>query len=104
MKYVSNIWMLANTISLGTWLTGGATSLFMLTSIDNITYICIINIYYILLLYLISGIDIENLHRYKLSLPATFDGTFRLEILKKSLLRAIHDIDATFSKARSILC
>lgn len=37
-------------------------------------------------------------NRFKLSLSAIFDGSFHLEILKESLLRAIHDIDASFSK------
>lgn len=32
------------------------------------------------------------------------DDALHLEILKEALLRAIHDIDATFSKASSILC
>lgn len=30
--------------------------------------------------------------------PIIFDGLFHLELLKESLLRTIHDIDATFSK------
>ncbi|KAK9281577.1 hypothetical protein L1049_004480 [Liquidambar formosana] len=37
--------------------------------------------------------------RYEVSFPAIIDGSLRLEILKESLLRAIHDIDVTFSKA-----
>ncbi|KAK3193710.1 hypothetical protein Dsin_025020 [Dipteronia sinensis] len=36
--------------------------------------------------------------RFKFSLPVNFDDSFHLEILKEALLRAIHDIDATFSK------
>ncbi|XP_015891455.3 uncharacterized protein LOC107425914 isoform X1 [Ziziphus jujuba] len=36
--------------------------------------------------------------RFKHSLPANFDDSFYLEILKEALLRALHDIDATFSK------
>ncbi|KAF5182009.1 phosphatase 2C [Thalictrum thalictroides] len=39
-----------------------------------------------------------DLGRFKWTLPEIFDGSFHKEILKESLLRAIHDIDATFSK------
>lgn len=39
-----------------------------------------------------------DLGRLKWVLPEIFDGSFHMEILKESLLRAIHDIDATFSK------
>ncbi|PIA45708.1 hypothetical protein AQUCO_01600146v1 [Aquilegia coerulea] len=39
-----------------------------------------------------------DLGRLKVMLPEIFDRTFRMEILRESLLRAIHDIDATFSK------
>lgn len=41
----------------------------------------------------------ECFHRFKVSLPVNLDDSFHLEILKEALLRAIHDIDATFSKA-----
>ncbi|KAH7517271.1 hypothetical protein FEM48_Zijuj09G0045200 [Ziziphus jujuba var. spinosa] len=41
--------------------------------------------------------------RFKHSLPANFDDSFYLEILKEALLRALHDIDATFSKASTYL-
>lgn len=40
----------------------------------------------------------SDLERYTLSFPSIMDGSFRLEIFKESLLRAIHDIDTTFSK------
>ncbi|KAM1248153.1 hypothetical protein ACFX2J_043999 [Malus domestica] len=36
--------------------------------------------------------------RFKHSLQANFDDSFRFDILKKTLLRAVHDIDAKFSK------
>ncbi|CAL5432933.1 unnamed protein product [Camellia sinensis] len=39
--------------------------------------------------------------RFELSPSAIFGGSFHLEILKESLLRAIRDIDATFSKEAS---
>ncbi|KAK4848290.1 hypothetical protein QYF36_011360 [Acer negundo] len=42
-----------------------------------------------------------NFKRFKFSLPVNFDDSFHLEILKEALLRAIHDIDATFSKEAS---
>ncbi|CAN6720451.1 unnamed protein product [Malus baccata var. baccata] len=37
--------------------------------------------------------------RFKHSLQANFDHSFRFDILKEALLRAVHDIDAKFSKA-----
>ncbi|XP_059593788.1 uncharacterized protein LOC100263200 isoform X1 [Vitis vinifera] len=43
----------------------------------------------------------SDLERFKFTIPAKFDGNFHLEILKESLLRAIHDIDKTFSKEAS---
>ncbi|KAM7521632.1 hypothetical protein LguiA_011534 [Lonicera macranthoides] len=46
-------------------------------------------------------VDTLEIGRFKLSLSAIFDGSFHLEILKESLLRAIHDIDASFSKEAS---
>ncbi|XP_043696078.1 uncharacterized protein LOC122646565 isoform X1 [Telopea speciosissima] len=39
-----------------------------------------------------------DLGRSKWVLPEIFDRSFHMEILKESLLRAIHDIDSTFSK------
>lgn len=39
--------------------------------------------------------------RFKYSWPVNFDNSLHLEILKEALLRAIHDIDATFSKEAS---
>lgn len=39
--------------------------------------------------------------RYKWTFPAILDDAFHLEILKKSLLKAVHDIDVTFSKEAS---
>ncbi|XP_015575876.2 probable protein phosphatase 2C 51 isoform X7 [Ricinus communis] len=42
-----------------------------------------------------------NFDRSKFYLPENFDDSFHLEILKEALLRAIHDIDATFSKEAS---
>ncbi|KAJ9188083.1 hypothetical protein P3X46_003477 [Hevea brasiliensis] len=42
-----------------------------------------------------------NFDRSTFSLPENFDDSFHLEILKEALLRAIRDIDATFSKATS---
>ncbi|XP_044486005.1 probable protein phosphatase 2C 51 isoform X2 [Mangifera indica] len=42
-----------------------------------------------------------NFERFKVSLPVNLDDSFHLEILKEALLRAIHDIDATFSKEAS---
>ena len=44
----------------------------------------------------------EFFPRFKYSWPVNFDDSLHLEILKEALLRAIHDIDATFSKASSI--
>jgi serine/threonine protein phosphatase PrpC len=44
-----------------------------------------------------------NSFRFKFSLPTNFDDSFHLDILKEALLRAIHDIDATFSKASCII-
>lgn len=40
--------------------------------------------------------------RLKYLLPADFDDDFHLEILKEALLRAIQDIDKTFSKVSCI--
>ncbi|OVA05388.1 Protein kinase domain [Macleaya cordata] len=40
-----------------------------------------------------------DLRRSKWMFSEIFDASFHMEILKESLLRAIHDIDATFSKA-----
>ncbi|TYK30102.1 putative protein phosphatase 2C 51 isoform X2 [Cucumis melo var. makuwa] len=45
----------------------------------------------------ISNRDLE-LGRLKYLLPADFDDDFHLEILKEALLRAIQDVDKTFSK------
>ncbi|KAJ4848090.1 hypothetical protein Tsubulata_047020 [Turnera subulata] len=45
-----------------------------------------------------------NFERFKFTFPETFDDSFHLDILKEALLRAIHDIDATFSKASSAGC
>ncbi|KAK9015395.1 hypothetical protein V6N11_006505 [Hibiscus sabdariffa] len=42
-----------------------------------------------------------NFERFKFSVPENFDDSFQLDILKEALLRAIHDIDATFSKEAS---
>ncbi|KAH7577592.1 hypothetical protein JRO89_XS01G0271400 [Xanthoceras sorbifolium] len=42
-----------------------------------------------------------NFKRFEFSFPVNFDDSFHLEILKEALLRAIHDIDATFSKEAS---
>lgn len=42
-----------------------------------------------------------NFERFKFSVPEIFYDSFHLDILKKALLRAIHDIDATFSKEAS---
>ncbi|XP_057965687.1 uncharacterized protein LOC131156200 isoform X3 [Malania oleifera] len=39
----------------------------------------------------------SDLARFKFTLPELSDGSFHLDILKESLLRAIHDIDVTFS-------
>ncbi|KAL6978568.1 protein-serine,threonine phosphatase [Sarracenia purpurea var. burkii] len=39
--------------------------------------------------------------RFMLLSSAIFGGSFHLEVLKESLLRAVHDIDATFSKEAS---
>lgn len=47
------------------------------------------------------GRHVLNFGRFKLTLGAILDGSFHLEILKEALLRAIHDIDATFSKEAS---
>ncbi|KAF5936733.1 hypothetical protein HYC85_024239 [Camellia sinensis] len=43
----------------------------------------------------------KSMRRFELSPSAIFGGSFHLEILKESLLRAIRDIDATFSKEAS---
>ncbi|KAK9086974.1 hypothetical protein Syun_029368 [Stephania yunnanensis] len=40
----------------------------------------------------------SNIRRLTWTLPETFKESFHLEILKESLVRAVHDIDATFSK------
>lgn len=48
-----------------------------------------------------SGQRKLNFERFKFSLPTNFDDSFHLDILKEALLRAIHDIDATFSKEAS---
>lgn len=45
-----------------------------------------------------------DLGRLKWMLPEIFDGPFHMEILKESLLRAIHDIDVTFSKVWGYIC
>ncbi|GKU86510.1 hypothetical protein SLEP1_g1023 [Rubroshorea leprosula] len=42
-----------------------------------------------------------NFARSKFSVPENLDDSFHLDILKEALLRAIHDIDAAFSKATS---
>ncbi|XP_074349991.1 uncharacterized protein LOC141689547 isoform X2 [Apium graveolens] len=42
-----------------------------------------------------------NFGRFKLTLDAILDGSVHLEILKEALLRAIRDIDATFSREAS---
>ncbi|GMI73992.1 hypothetical protein like AT3G63340 [Hibiscus trionum] len=42
-----------------------------------------------------------NFERFKFSVPENLDDSFQLDILKEALLRAIHDIDATFSKEAS---
>lgn len=41
--------------------------------------------------------------RFKLSFTENLDDSFHLKILKEALLRAIHDIDASFSKASHVL-
>ncbi|KAF5462679.1 hypothetical protein F2P56_018667 [Juglans regia] len=43
----------------------------------------------------------ERTTRFKYSWPADLDDSLHLEILKEALLRAIHDIDVTFSKEAS---
>ncbi|KAL8548181.1 hypothetical protein ACS0TY_007489 [Phlomoides rotata] len=47
--------------------------------------------------------DCETLDfgRFNVTLSAIFDGLFPFELLREALLRAIHDIDATFSKDAS---
>ncbi|XP_073149139.1 uncharacterized protein [Henckelia pumila] len=40
----------------------------------------------------------DDTNRFQVTLSAILDGSFPLEILKEALLRAIHDIDATFSQ------
>ncbi|KAK2987137.1 hypothetical protein RJ640_019697 [Escallonia rubra] len=45
--------------------------------------------------------QVMDFGRFKLKLSAILDGSFHLEILKEALLRAIHDIDAQFSKEAS---
>ncbi|XP_075492086.1 uncharacterized protein LOC142530177 isoform X1 [Primulina tabacum] len=42
--------------------------------------------------------QILDLGRFQVTISAILDGSFPLEILKEALLRAIHDIDATFSE------
>ncbi|KZV22526.1 hypothetical protein F511_09048 [Dorcoceras hygrometricum] len=42
--------------------------------------------------------QILDLGRFQVTISAILDGSFPLEILKEALLRAIHDIDATFSQ------
>ncbi|XVF32510.1 hypothetical protein REPUB_Repub17cG0089000 [Reevesia pubescens] len=42
-----------------------------------------------------------NFERFKFSVPENLDDSFHLDILKQALLRAIRDIDATFSKEAS---
>ncbi|XVF80840.1 hypothetical protein PTKIN_Ptkin15bG0107400 [Pterospermum kingtungense] len=42
-----------------------------------------------------------NFERFKFSVPENLDDSFHLDILKEALLRAIHDIDATFSTEAS---
>ncbi|OMO77631.1 hypothetical protein CCACVL1_14928 [Corchorus capsularis] len=48
----------------------------------------------------LGGHDL-NFERFKFSVPENLDDSFHLDILKEALLRAIHDIDATFSKEAS---
>lgn len=36
--------------------------------------------------------------RFRDSLPLNFDDSLHLDIIKEALLRAIHDIDVTFTK------
>ncbi|KAB1203336.1 putative protein phosphatase 2C 51 [Morella rubra] len=45
----------------------------------------------------------ERTTRLKYSWPVDSDDALHLEILKEALLRAIHDIDATFSKATTVI-
>ncbi|XP_023889066.1 uncharacterized protein LOC112001119 isoform X2 [Quercus suber] len=45
--------------------------------------------------------NLDERTRFKYSWPVNFDDSLHLEILKEALLRAIHDIDATFSKEAS---
>lgn len=47
-------------------------------------------------------LDLDCFPRFKYSWPADLDDSLHLEILKEALLRAIHDIDVTFSKASSV--
>lgn len=47
------------------------------------------------------GEHVLHIGRIKFTLSTIFDGAFHLEILKESLLRAIDDIDAAFSKEAS---
>ncbi|KAJ7977340.1 Protein phosphatase 2C family protein [Quillaja saponaria] len=49
---------------------------------------------------ILSGHELD-FGRFKNKLPANFDDSFHLEILKEALLRAIHDIDAKFSEEAS---
>ncbi|KAM4087429.1 hypothetical protein ACJW30_10G176900 [Castanea mollissima] len=46
-------------------------------------------------------LNLDERTRVKYSWPVNFDDSLHLEILKEALLRAIHDIDATFSKEAS---
>lgn len=43
-------------------------------------------------------INYKPLSRFKVTLSEILDGLFPFEILREALLRAIHDIDAAFSK------
>lgn len=45
--------------------------------------------------------EILNLGRFKVTLSTILDGSFPFELLREALLRAIHDIDALFSKDAS---
>ncbi|XP_030946649.1 uncharacterized protein LOC115971098 isoform X1 [Quercus lobata] len=46
-------------------------------------------------------LNLDERTRFKYSWPVNFDDSLHLEILKEALLRAIHDVDATFSKEAS---
>lgn len=45
---------------------------------------------------------VKLLRRFKVTLSAILDGSFPFELLREALLRAIHDIDAAFSKVSFI--